>query len=59
MNVVRLIIITHRGSEAAWRIAFGIIARQIARGSLSNSEPPHWEYRVEIDPDQTKETTDE
>jgi hypothetical protein len=53
---VRRIIITHRGSEAAWRIAFGIVARQIMRGSLAGREPPHWEYRVEIDPE-CKETT--
>lgn len=51
-RVRRVITIKHIGDEAEWRIAVGIIFRQILRGVRQGQEAGRWEYKVEIEGEQ-------
>jgi hypothetical protein len=46
----RRVIITIKGSDADFRIALGIIFRQLLRGQTTGEDPTRWEYRVETPP---------
>jgi hypothetical protein len=50
MADTRRVIITHTGSETDFRIALGVIMRQLLRGERQGSDPGRWEYRVEEPP---------
>jgi hypothetical protein len=52
MSERRTVTIIHTGDEAEFRIALGIILRQLLRGSLAGKDAGRWEYRVEtVQPD--------
>ena len=54
-RTMRVITIKHIGSEPDWRIAVGIIFRQILRGVRHGQQAGRWEYTVEIEGDDEDE----
>lgn len=45
-DTTRRVTIAIQGSDADFRIAMGVIIRQILRGSLKGEDPGRWKYEI-------------